>query len=45
MAIQQSRGVSGLQMADVSQKKILAFLCDHRCKSEEMQEWVIPIDA
>jgi hypothetical protein len=32
-------------MAEVIQNEILAILCDYRCKSEEMDEPAVQIDA
>jgi hypothetical protein len=43
--VRQARGVSGLEMASVVQKKIFVLLCDYRCASEDMQEGTTPIDA
>jgi hypothetical protein len=45
IALQHIPGASELQRAEVIQNEILVLLCNYRCKGEEKQDPVVPIDA
>jgi hypothetical protein len=45
IALQQIPAGSGLQTTEMTQKDILVFLCDYRCKGEEIHGAAVSIDA